>query len=203
MGSDSASDELLVSRVVRGDADALATLFRRRQQQVYRFVLHVTGSPALADDVTQDVFVTVIREAARFDPGRGAVIAWLCGIARNHVRRRLHADRTTGPLDEDEDGEAPALTPDPLQALTTAERVEALWRAVLRLPLKYREAVVMCDLQEMSYADVAAALECPVGTVRSRLNRGRALLAAKMQTEEHNGAENARTRAPRGARCPA
>ena len=177
------ADDVLLARIAAGDVDALAELFRRQQQAIYRFALHLTGSPALADDVTQDVFVTVIRDAGKFEPGRAAVSAWLCGIARNFVRRRLALDRGARSIDDDEGFEAslPAVTPDPIADLTTTERIEALRRAVLALPMRYREAVVLCDLQEMSYVDAAATLECPVGTVRSRLNRGRALLAAKMQ----------------------
>ena len=96
-------DEALLSRVATGDGEALAALFRRRQQNVYRFALHLTGSPSVADDVTQDVFVAVIRDAGRFEPGRATVPAWLCGIARNYVRRRLAVDRGTASI-ESEDG---------------------------------------------------------------------------------------------------
>ena len=178
-------DEELLSRIAAGDVDAMAALFRRRQGNVYRFALHLTGSPSAADDVTQDVFIAVIRDAHRFEPGRAAVAAWLCGIARNFVRRRLTLDRATASLDDEGTGDAvPAVTADPLEDLTSAERVEALKRSVLSLPLRYREAVVLCDLQEMSYVDAAQALGCPVGTVRSRLNRGRTLLTQKMLAEQ-------------------
>jgi RNA polymerase sigma-70 factor (ECF subfamily) len=188
--ADHVSDETLLRRIASGDADALSVLFRRRQQAVFRFVLHLTGSAALADDVTQDVFVAVIRDAGRFEPGRAVVPAWLCGIARNFVRRRLALEKGLTSLDADLNLEPrlPVVTPDPIGDLTTAARVESLRRAVLSLPLRYREAVVLCDLQEMTYVDAAAALECPVGTVRSRLNRGRMLLAAKMQAEQREAA---------------
>lgn len=178
-------DEELLRRIARGDTDAMAVLFRRRQGNVYRFALHLTGSPSAADDVTQDVFIAVIRDAGRFEPGRAAVTAWLCGIARNFVRRRLTLDRAMASLDDDESGEiVPAASAHPLDDLTSAERIEALKRGVLSLPLRYREAVVLCDLQEMSYVDAAQALGCPVGTVRSRLSRGRALLTEKMLAEQ-------------------
>jgi RNA polymerase sigma-70 factor, ECF subfamily len=183
---DSAGDEELLERIAVGEIAALGVLFRRRQQNIYRFALHLTGSPALADDVTQDVFVTVIREAGKFQSGRAPVPAWLCGIARNFVRRRLAIDRGMSSIEADEGLEAalPAVSPDPLADLTGAEAVESLRRAILSLPFRYREAVVLCDLQEASYVDAAAALDCPVGTVRSRLSRGRALLTAKMQAEQ-------------------
>jgi RNA polymerase sigma-70 factor (ECF subfamily) len=135
--------------------------------------------------VTQVVFIAVIRDAHRFEPGRAAVSAWLCGIARNYVRRRLTLDRAMSSLDDDDAGEVPAaVIADPLQDLTTAERIEALRRAVLSLPLRYREAVVLCDLQELSYVDAAQTLGCPIGTVRSRLSRGRSLLTEKMLAEQ-------------------
>jgi RNA polymerase sigma-70 factor (ECF subfamily) len=194
-------DETLLSRIANGDADALGVLYRRRQQNVYRFVLHLTGSSAMADDVTQDVFVTVIRGARKFEPGRAAVPAWLCGIARNFVRRRLAIDRGNASIDTDDGLEAalPAAGPDPLQDLTSSEAVEELRRAVLTLPLRYREVVVLCDLQELSYTDAAAAIDCPVGTVRSRLNRGRALLTAKMLAEQQRNERPQPRRA--AARC--
>jgi RNA polymerase sigma-70 factor (ECF subfamily) len=180
------ADETLLARIASGDVEALGLLFRRRQQNVYRFALHLTGSPSMADDVTQDVFVAVISDAGRYEAGRAAVVAWLCGIARNFVRRRLSVDRGAASLETDQGlGAAlPAVSPDPLADLTSAESVESLRRAVLSLPLRYREAVVLCDLQELSYADAAGALDCPVGTVRSRLNRGRALLTVKMQAAQ-------------------
>ena len=182
---DNPTDENLLHRVAAGDRDAMSALFRRRQQNVFRFALHLTGSAAVADDVTQDVFVAIIRDAGRFEAGRSTVVAWLCGIARNFVRRRMAADRDIDPLEEDAI-EIAASGVDPLGDLTQSERLEALRRAVLSLPWRYREAVVLCDLQEMSYDEAAGALGCPVGTVRSRLHRGRALLTAKMQAEQES-----------------
>ena len=190
---EAAPDEALLARIAAGEAASLSVLFRRRQQNVYRFALHLTGSPAMADDVTQDVFVTVIREAGRFEAGRATVSAWLCGIARNFVRRRLALDHGTASLDDVEiDIPVAATDADPLADLTSAEAIESLRRAVLSLPLRYREVVVLCDLQETSYGDAAAALGCPIGTVRSRLNRARALLTAKMiETQKKQDGETA------------
>jgi RNA polymerase sigma-70 factor (ECF subfamily) len=196
------SDETLLSRIAGGDVESLSVLFHRRQQSVYRFALHLTGSPSLADDVTQDVFVAVIRDAARFEAGRAAVSAWLCGIARNFVRRRLSVDRGAASIDAAEELEAalPASNSDPLGDLTSAEAVDALWKAVLTLPFRYREVIVLCDLQELSYVDAAAALDCPIGTVRSRLSRARALLTAKMLAEQRRREDSLPRRAG-VARC--
>lgn len=182
--ADKRSDEELLARIAARDVEAMSLLFERRQQNVYRFALHLTGSPAVADDVTQDVFLTVINEAGRFESGRATVAAWLCGIARNLVRRRLNADSRDDSLDGESESSEPAVHPDPLGDLTRAEAIDALRRTILSLPLQYREAVVLCDLHEMSYAEAAGALGCAVGTVRSRLHRGRTLLTVKMQEEQ-------------------
>ncbi len=180
---DDVSDEQLVARIAGRDAAALSTLFRRRQADVYRVAMLMTGSTAAAEDVTQDVFLAVLRDARRFESGHAPVVAWLCGIARNHARRRLDRDRRMVPLPEQPEKTAstPVLHTDPIGDLAIAEDIHALRRAVLSLPVRYREVVVLCDLQDLSYADAAAALECAVGTVRSRLHRARALLEAKMR----------------------
>ena len=110
------SDDHLIARIAGGERDAFTALFRRRQADVYRFALHVTGSPALAEDVAQDVFLIVMRDAHRYQPGRSTVPAWLCGIARNCARQRLERDRRLEALDEGfaDDGAAAAIEPDPL-----------------------------------------------------------------------------------------
>ncbi|MFL6278580.1 MAG: RNA polymerase sigma factor [Vicinamibacterales bacterium] len=184
--SDDVGDDRLVTRIACGDAAALSTLFRRRQADVYRVAMLMTGSAASAEDVTQDVFLAVMNDASRFDAGRATVIAWLCGIARNHARRRLERDRRLVPLPEPLEPLVPSAVvhADPLNELSNAQQIESLRRAILALPVRYREVVVLCDLQDLSYADAAAALECSSGTIRSRLHRGRALLTAKMRAHE-------------------
>jgi RNA polymerase sigma-70 factor (ECF subfamily) len=182
-----ATDDQLVARIGARDRTALSLLFRRRQADVYRVAMLMTGSPAAAEDVTQDVFLAVMHDASRFESGRASVTAWLCGIARNQARRRLERDRRMLPLlDQSEPplaGEAVTQS-DPLREMSNAEQIETLRRAVLTLPVRYREVVVLCDLQELSYADAASALACSIGTVRSRLHRGRALLTAKMHAHD-------------------
>ena len=183
---DEAEDEDLVDAIAHGDRRAFSVLFRRTQGAVYRFALHMTGSTATADDITQDVFLALMRDAARYDRERTSVTAWLCGIARNFARRTRASESRWASLD-DEVGESRAGTgqpADPVAALARAQRIESVRRAVLRLPFKYREVVVLCDLQEMSYEDAAAALGCALGTVRSRLHRARALLAEKLTAME-------------------
>ena len=174
------SDEQLIVAVAAGDREAFGALYRRRRPDVYRFALHMTGIPAAAEDVAQDVFMTVMHEARRYTPGRSGVVPWLLGIARNHARRRL-ADRRHEPLPAL--GAEPGVTADPADGIAHSQRVRELRRALASLPIAYREAVVMCDLQELTYQDAAEAAGCAIGTVRSRLHRGRQLLAEQMRGE--------------------
>ena len=186
--SDSVPDDDLLERIAAGDAAAFTTLFRRRQADVYRVALLMTGVRAAAEDVTQDVFLAVMRDAARYEPGRSTVTAWLCGIARNHARRRLEREGRMVPLPKEHEVDRPAAVhADPVEDLANRRELEALRLAVLSLPLRYREVVVLCDLQELSYQDAAVALDCALGTVRSRLHRARALLTAKMRVRLSTG----------------
>ena len=156
--------------MLNGDEDAFTALYRRRQGAVYRFALQMTGDLGVAEDVTQEVFLTLLAHGRRFDPARGTLASFLYGIARNLVWRRIEKDRTT---DAEAVVEEFPGDDDPLEDLTRRETIEQVRRAVLSLPTVYREAVVLCDLQDVSYQEAAQAMECPVGTVRSRLNRGR------------------------------
>jgi RNA polymerase sigma-70 factor (ECF subfamily) len=176
----------LVRAIAAGGSAALVTFFRNRRAEVYRFALNLTGSPTTAEDVTQDVFLTVIRDAARYDASRGAPIAWLLGITRNLVRRRAVRDRLLLPLGDGVRAELLVRrAADPSVAFDREQETAALRRAVMALPLRYREVVLLCDLQELTYRDAAAALGCAVGTVRSRLHRARAMLAKKLRKAAH------------------
>ena len=179
------NDSELLRSMLAGDEEALALLYRRRQGSVYRFALQMSGSKAIAEDVTQEVFLFLMREGHVFDPERGSVSAFLLGVARNHVLRRLRVEQFLAPLGDDSDDDVPFLhaTTDlcPLEDLTRAETIESVRKAVLSLPPKYREVVVLCELQEVSYGESAEILGCAIGTVRSRLHRARALLLAKLR----------------------
>jgi RNA polymerase sigma-70 factor (ECF subfamily) len=176
----SQSDEQLIARVVAGDREAFADLYRRRRPDVYRFALHMTGTAAAAEDVTQDVFLAVIRDARRYVAGRSGVVAWLLGIARNHALRRM-TERRHEPLPDA--GREPRVEVDPTDGIARGQDIAALRAALGSLPVVYREAVVLCDLQELSYEEAAEAAGCAIGTIRSRLHRGRTLLAAALRTD--------------------
>jgi RNA polymerase sigma-70 factor (ECF subfamily) len=177
------SDDDLIAAVAAGDREAFAALYRRRRPDVYRFALHMTGMPAAAEDVAQEVFLAVIREAGRYVGGRSTVVAWLIGIARNHALRRI-TERRHEPLPPD--GFEPAIAADPADAVARGQDVERLRAALAALPVVYREAIVLCDLQELSYQEAAGAAECAIGTIRSRLHRGRGLLAEALKKEPWN-----------------
>jgi RNA polymerase sigma-70 factor (ECF subfamily) len=177
------SDDDLLRRSAAGDEDAFLALYRRRQAGIFRFALHMSGNQSIAEEVTQEVFLTLIREGGRFDAARGSAGAYLFGVARNQVLKHLERDRPYVSMnDEEPAAESVAIGPCPLGDLTRAEVIDSVRQAVLSLPAVYREAVILCDLEEMSYAEAAAALSVPVGTVRSRLSRGRALLLEKLKS---------------------
>jgi len=169
------TDSELLGQALAGDEGAFTALYRLRHPPVYRFALQMTGSVPIAEDITQEVFMALLETGRRFDPARGTLASFLYGIVRNFVLRRLERERDTEEMREC------AGDDDVLGDLTRRETIDHVRRAVLSLPAAYREAVVLCDLQDLSYEDAAAALDCPVGTVRSRLNRGRAMLAKKLK----------------------
>jgi RNA polymerase sigma-70 factor (ECF subfamily) len=176
-------DHDLLTRALGGDEASFTTLYRRRQGCVYRFALQMSGRPSLAEEVTQEVFLTVIRDAGRFDPQRGSLLAYLYGIAHNHMLRSLERERFNVPIeDEPECDDSPwTAREDTLGDLTRGETIEAVRQAVLALPTNFREVVILCDLHEMSYVEAAGVLGCVVGTVRSRLHRARGMLLEKLK----------------------
>lgn len=197
------SDSELLRLMLAGDEDALALLYRRRQGGIYRFALQMSGSKSIAEDVTQEVFLFLMREGRVFDPSKGAVSAFLFGVARNHVLRRLRTEHLLAPLGDDSDDEIAFSQPSadmcPLEDLTRAETIESVRKAVLSLPPKYREVVVLCELQDVSYGETAEILGCAIGTVRSRLHRARALLLAKLRPAA--SVEEAGSATVKSARC--
>jgi RNA polymerase sigma-70 factor (ECF subfamily) len=182
----SETDDQLLFRLRNRDEQAFVALYRRRQAAIYRFALHMGGSASAAEDITQEVFMALLREECGYDPERGTLSGYLFGIARKLVLRNLERGRADVALETDGDemvAHELAVTDDPLAGLTRHEAIEALRRAVQALPRRYREVVVMCDLEELDYADAAVALGCPIGTVRSRMHRARALLLEKLNQD--------------------
>src|SRR5579862_8472851 len=164
------TDDRLLRRMRAGDEDAFAHLYREKHPAIYRFALHMSGSATVAEDVTQEVFMALIRQPERFDPRRGTLNGFLFGIARNHLRKRWEADRRlvpfSGNVDDLDDlllaaptrnghsGNGHASSSMPAHAqdeFASAEAVSRVRQAISTLPENYREAVVLCELEEMTY----------------------------------------------------
>jgi RNA polymerase sigma-70 factor, ECF subfamily len=170
------SDAALVYRAREGDREAFGRLYIRHSAIVYRFAYSMTGSGTLAEDVVQEVFLTLMRNIQRYSPERAALSTYLYGIARNVSRARDRKDARFVDLDATR---FVSSDEDPAAALVEGERLRALRAAIRELPIKFREVLVLCDLHEVDYAQTALILGIPVGTVRSRLSR------ARQQVQQH------------------
>ena len=194
-------DVELIRRLAAGDEDAFLEFYRRHQSGLYRYAIHMSGSPEAAADIVQDTFLTLIRHAGKFDQERGTPAAFLFGIARNQLRKHRERELRYVPL-SDELGSGlsqewsaaeahsngngcspgnPIHADGILEGLERSEMTEQLRQAVLTLPNHYREPLTLCDLEGKSYFEAAALLACPVGTVRSRLSRARSMLLEKLR----------------------
>lgn len=174
------SDELLLPALARGEEKAFLAVYRRRQASIYRYALHLAGDADVAAEAVQETFMALLRDAGRLDATRGTVLAWLFAVARNQVLRQLRSRRQHLSLD-DEDQTEPAAAGCVLAELEQEQLSSRLRELMATLPPVYREVLVLCDMQELSYEEVAAIAGCPTGTVRSRLHRARALLAGKLK----------------------
>ncbi len=167
------TDEDLYRRTKEGDRRAFETLYDRRHQGLYRYALHMSGNHAIAEEATHDAFLSLIQPASRFDPRFGTVEAYLYGAVRN-IARRMRPALAVEPETE------LVAAGDLLAGLIGDEEASELHLAIRELPETYRDAVILCDLEERTYEQAARIMGCPVGTVRSRLSRARALLAARL-----------------------
>lgn len=198
------SDAQLAECLKQRDEHAFLNLYDLHRISVYRFLMHMTGSMATAEELTQEVFVVILESmcsgaVGQFDPNRGTWEGYLLGIARNLARaeqRRAHRVVSLDSILETSEwslllqrfcekvqvGDAETL-------LETRSELTVLYRAILELPDHYREAVVLCSLQEKSYRDAATILQCSEGTVASRMNRAKAILAVKLRRSAPNKSE--------------
>ena len=194
-------DVALLDDATRGDLDAFATLYRRHQQRVFRFARAMTGSNEAAEDITQEAFVVLLTDAGRFDPARAAFTTYVYGIVRNLSRHRVRRERPSVSVDElMREGRDIDVDEDPSKLLEGAELAGAVRRALLALPSRYRELIVLCDLHDLSYEDAAAVVKASVPAVRSRLHKGRQLLRLRLERvhEAHQASGDFRQ-----VRCPA
>src|SRR5262245_37502282 len=190
-------DPELLLLMLAGDEQAFTALYRRHKGPVYRFALLMSGRASVAEEVTQEVFLALLRKGSRYDQARGSLKAYLCGAARNQVLLLTEKERLYIQLAEESDESKAIPTAqlisgdDPLVDCARNEANRLVRQAILALPARYREVIVLCDFQELSYAEAALALDCPVGTVNSRLHRGHALLSKKLRAAGLDSAPDA------------
>ena len=177
-GQAALDDPALLRQVQLGDEAALTHIYRRLAQPLYRFAYAMTGSVAAAEEAVQETFLRLIRQPGGLDPAKGSIESYLYGILRNVTRQALRTQFVA--LDEDFD-EAAGPLDDPHLTLDRSVANEQLGAAIVSLPPHYREVVVLCDLEEWSYEAAATTIGCPVGTIRSRLNRARGLLRDRLK----------------------
>lgn len=172
-----------VARLVAGDGGALRPLYERHGRALLRFSAAMCRSRQAAEDMVHDTFVELMREPANFDPAQGSVFAYLCGVLRHRISHHFRQQKRWVALDE----ETPAAAhdaPGPADEIARSELTAAFRQAMLELPVPHREVIALCDLEELPYVTVASILDCPVGTVRSRLHRARALLTIRLVSLE-------------------
>lgn len=190
----------LVRRCASGDAVAWEELVRLHHRRIYNICYRFTGSPDDAEDLTQEVFVRMYRTLSSYEPGKGSFVTWITTMSRNllvdHFRRSKQ-DRVTDSLDAnlgpEQDSATMAdqlasATPGPDQHVQSRERQAAVQAALQKLSPELREAVILRDLQDLDYRDIAQVLKVPEGTVKSRINRGRTELARLLSRTYQQGA---------------
>ena len=184
---------LLVRRCVAGDAAAWEEIVQRYHRRIYNLCYRFAGSADDAQDLTQEVFIRMYRTLNSYDVGRGAFMTWITTLTRNllvdHFRKTKN-DRLTDSLDATASDHEDAMPlgeripdggPPPDSGVQSRETKETVHLALQKLSPELREAVILRDLQDMDYREIATVLRVPEGTVKSRINRGRAELARLLQ----------------------
>ncbi len=173
-----------------GDQAALTTLYTRHHAPLYRFAMLRSGSTDAAADVVQDVFVALIEDKLAFDPLRGALSSFLFGVARNFILKREVARRRFLPMrtnDEDDgaDFDFADPGPTPLEKLLSDHRAESVRQAVAKIAPHYRDVLILYEMQDLSYVEIAGVCNIDIGTVRSRLSRAREKLLALLKADDN------------------
>jgi RNA polymerase sigma-70 factor, ECF subfamily len=188
---DNCPDVLLLRRALAGDEAAFLVLYERLKGGIFRYAFYMTNSRTVAEEVTQEVFILLLKEGGGYREERGDVGAFAFGIARNFIRRIERRESKYEPIPDGDSvtellggliSEPESVSRELIRNEVTAQ-VQA---AIASLPDHYRHAVVLCDLCELSYEQAASRLHCAVGTIRSRLNRAHAILAEKLKLLRRN-----------------
>jgi RNA polymerase sigma-70 factor, ECF subfamily len=185
----------IVRRCIDGDSGAWAEMVRTHQKRVYGLCYRFTGNAADAEDLTQDVFLKIYSNLGSFDAARGSLPVWIATMTRNLLVdnfRRTRNQRATGSLDEgwdqtDELKPADRLVatgPSPHETAARKELAHMVQGALAKVSVELREAVILRDLQDLDYKEIAQVLGIPEGTVKSRISRGRAELARLLERSQ-------------------
>ena len=181
---------------MNGDSGAWAEMVRTHQRRVYGLCYRFTGNAADAEDLTQDVFLKIYSNLGSFDAARGSLPVWITTMTRNLLVdnfRRTRNQRATGSLDEGWDqaeelrpvGPAGWPTgPSPHESAARKELAKMVQKALAQVSVELREAVILRDLQDLDYKEIAQVLGIPEGTVKSRISRGRAELARLLERNQ-------------------
>jgi len=183
-------DQSIVARCLDGDETAWEELVRVHTRQVYGLCYRFTNRSQEAQDLTQEVFLRVFKTIRSFRSSEGSFTTWLSRVTRNLLidhYRRTRQERVTDSIEEqlpvlEEEGASASIRPD--HQVAGREASEILQHTLQRLSPDLREAVILRDLQEMEYREIAQVLEIPEGTVKSRINRGRAELARLLRKQK-------------------
>jgi RNA polymerase sigma-70 factor, ECF subfamily len=182
----------IVRRCMDGDSGAWAQMVRTHQKRVYGLCYRFTGNAADAEDLTQDVFLKIYSNLASFDAARGSLPVWIATMTRNLLVdnfRRTRNQRSTSSLDDGWDqteelkpaDRLMASGPTPHEAAASKELARMVQGALTKVSVELREAVILRDLQDLDYKEIAQVLGIPEGTVKSRISRGRAELARLLE----------------------
>jgi RNA polymerase sigma-70 factor (ECF subfamily) len=182
------SEAELLRALSEGSEAAMAALYQLHGSLIYRFCLRMCQDESIAEEVTQDVFVALLKQAGRFDAKRATLSTWLCGIARRLVWTQMERQSRYSPLPAfEERNEIESPEDDPGVVLSRKEAVQAVQRGLDELPLDLKAVIVLCEFEEMKYEDAALVLGVPVGTVRSRLHRAKGRLAGLLHEDRAAG----------------
>jgi RNA polymerase sigma-70 factor, ECF subfamily len=184
------TDAELVKECLAGHHPAWETIVRQHTSRVYNLAYRFTGRFDEAEDLTQEIFLKIYRTLNSYRPESGALVTWIVRVGRNHIidhyrkfkTERTHTDSLEVEYEKAE--ENPARYANPAQALEQRELSERVHLALLKISEDLREAVILRDLEEFTYEEIASMLDLPLGTVKSRINRGRAELARLLKKEK-------------------
>ncbi len=181
--TDAHDDTVLLAKVAECDQVALEVLYRREAGAVYRYVLALCGNAAWAADATQEAFVALATRSQTFNPQRGSLGAWLAGIARHALQAIWREVRLEEAWPEDDEAMAGVDGSSPESILVDIQETAVLWSTLRELPAPFREAVILVDLQERSYAEAAQIAGVEINTLRTRLHRARVKLAVRLAVQ--------------------